>query len=55
MGVRLFKGVLLTGHPGTGKTSLAKAVAREAKCEFIVASGSEFEEMFVGLGAKRVR
>merc|ERR1711871_793744 len=49
------KGVLLIGPAGTGKTLLAKAVAGEANVPFLYTSGSEFEEQFVGLGAKRVR
>ena len=48
-------GVLLEGPPGTGKTLLAKAIAGEAKCGFLSASGSQFIEMFVGVGASRVR
>jgi len=55
MGARLPKGSLLVGPPGTGKTLLAKATAGEAGVPFISISGSEFVEMFVGLGAKRVR
>lgn len=55
MGARMPKGVLLVGPPGTGKTLLAKAVAGEAKVPFFSISGSDFVEMFVGVGASRVR
>ncbi len=55
MGARIPKGVLLVGQPGTGKTLLAKAVAGEAGVPFFIISGSEFVEMFVGVGASRVR
>jgi len=54
-GVVMPKGILLVGPPGTGKTLLAKALAGEAGTHFLYINGSEFEEMFVGLGAKRVR
>ena len=55
IGAKLPKGALLVGSPGTGKTLLAKAVAGEAKVPFFSISGSDFVEMFVGLGASRVR
>ena len=55
MGARIPKGVLLVGNPGTGKTLLAKAVAGEAGVPFFIISGSDFVEMFVGVGASRVR
>ena len=54
-GAKLFKGVLLSGKPGTGKTLLARAIAGESNVNFIYCTGSNFDEMFVGLGAKRVR
>ena len=55
VGARIPKGVILTGRPGTGKTLLAKAVAGEANVPFFSISGSDFVEMFVGVGASRVR
>lgn len=55
LGIRPLKGVLLTGPPGTGKTLLAKAAAHYTKSVFVSASGSEFVEMYVGVGASRIR
>src|SRR5436190_18100665 len=55
LGARVPKGILLHGPPGTGKTLLAKAVARESNAEFFAQSASSFVEMFVGLGATRIR
>ena len=55
LGGRIPRGVLLVGEPGTGKTLLAKAIAGEADCPFLSISGSDFVEMFVGVGASRVR
>ena len=55
MGAKIPRGALLTGPPGTGKTLLAKAAAGEAGVPFLYMSGSDFVEMFVGVGASRVR
>lgn len=55
IGARIPKGVLLVGPPGTGKTLIARAVAGEAGVPFFSISGSDFVEMFVGVGASRVR
>ena len=55
LGGRIPKGVLLIGSPGTGKTLLARAIAGEANVPFFSISGSDFVEMFVGVGASRVR
>ena len=54
LGGRMPSGILLTGSPGTGKTLLAKAIAGEAEVPFFSISGSDFVEMFVGVGASRV-
>lgn len=55
LGARIPKGALLSGPPGTGKTLLAKACAGEAGVPFLFMSGSDFVEMFVGVGSSRVR
>lgn len=54
-GAKLHKGVMLYGKPGTGKTLLSRAIAGEAGCSFLYCTGSSFDEMYVGVGAKRVR
>ena len=54
-GAKLHKGILLCGKPGTGKTLIARAIAGEAGVKFIYLNGSDFDEMFVGVGAARIR
>jgi|DEB0MinimDraft_12_1074336.scaffolds.fasta_scaffold38952_2 ATP-dependent Zn protease len=54
-GAKLYRGVMLAGDPGTGKTLLARAIAGESGVNFIYCTGSSFDEMYVGMGAKRVR
>jgi cell division protease FtsH len=54
-GAKLHKGILLCGKPGTGKTLIARAIAGEAGVKFISITGSHFDEMFVGLGAERIK
>lgn len=54
-GAKMHKGVLLFGNPGTGKTMLSRAIAGEAGVSFLYCTGSSFDEMYVGVGAKRVR
>lgn len=55
IGARLPKGILLSGKPGVGKTLLARTLASQAKCTFFMASASSFDEIFVGVGAERVK
>lgn len=55
MGARLPKGILLSGKPGVGKTLLAKTLAAQSNCSFIMNSASSFDEIFVGEGAKRIK
>lgn len=55
MGARLPRGILLSGKPGVGKTLLARALANESKCTFFMESASSFDEIFVGVGAERIK